>query len=473
VTRTLTRVEEVNRHGVDNDSDNPVVGVYRWVDKIQRYQIFRYPNRFLIEFQIPEPGAFRRWLSSQAHGGHPAPEFTLDGTSGSAAITPTAITRDNYTGLAALFRVAGLDPPPPAALTVAAGIKLPSTVNPADDKQPIDFEVVETLAIANGYHADTWRATVQSWHNHLFANAGASVRIAVGAGPQRSVATAAAGGSIDAQIPDGRVGPISVGKIPVSIMSDAVYGYAVNVEVDCQLLPATLQRWQLSVFERLQAAHQSALDAQREAEQARAIGAGIVVEGDSPARNSEIVREELKRLAIEMLIGADFRGRPATTRPANAPREVDLAEAARRTAEVQFFEQAFEWEKLSYVLYGYYWAGAADWPELARLTGNDEEYARFLRSGSARVVLPVRPGLERDAQLYLWYGLLWGGGPAPAPGDPEYISVAQEIMAQTEAPDDGIPGDSWEHRLPTSLVWLENDVPLPGNPNPQLAAPAP
>jgi hypothetical protein len=61
--RTLTRVEETNAHGLRNGSaDNPVVGIYRWVDKVQRVQVFRYPHRFLMEFQIPEIGG-----SSPAH----------------------------------------------------------------------------------------------------------------------------------------------------------------------------------------------------------------------------------------------------------------------------------------------------------------------------------------------------------------------------------------------------------------------
>jgi hypothetical protein len=63
VTRTLTRVHEQDEHTLDNKGGaGHVVGIYRWVDKIQRVQVFRYPNRLLFEFEIPEPGSFVRWL---------------------------------------------------------------------------------------------------------------------------------------------------------------------------------------------------------------------------------------------------------------------------------------------------------------------------------------------------------------------------------------------------------------------------
>ena len=65
-TRTLARITETNKHSLTNaDKQKPVVGIYRWVEKVQRLQIFRYRNRLLLEFEIPEPGAWWRWLQEQ------------------------------------------------------------------------------------------------------------------------------------------------------------------------------------------------------------------------------------------------------------------------------------------------------------------------------------------------------------------------------------------------------------------------
>ena len=41
------------------------------------------------------------------------------------------------------------------------------------------------------------------------------------------------------------------------------------------------------------------------------------------------------------------------------------------------------------------------------------------------------------------------------PGSQLYVSVAEEIKAQQVAPADGVPGESWEVRLPTSLTILD------------------
>ena len=65
-TRSLSRTTETNKHAINNQGkQNHVVGVYRWVNKIERFQIFKYPNRLLCEFQIPEPSSFVRWLEKR------------------------------------------------------------------------------------------------------------------------------------------------------------------------------------------------------------------------------------------------------------------------------------------------------------------------------------------------------------------------------------------------------------------------
>ena len=104
------------------------------------------------------------------------------------------------------------------------------------------------------------------------------------------------------------------------------------------------------------------------------------------------------------------------------------------------------------------------WSELADLESTDADFDRFRRAGSARVVVQARPTFEEQVNLYTEIGVLWGGGPVPSPLDEHYISVAEEIRAQQQAPRDGDRGESWEVRLPTTLIWLENDAGLPVKP---------
>ena len=116
---------------------------------------------------------------------------------------------------------------------------------------------------------------------------------------------------------------------------------------------------------------------------------------------------------------------------------------------------------LTFVLYPYFWAKQERWDKLEGVTDPDSDMARFLRSGSARAVVSARPGFEDAVDHFLLSGVPWGGDHAPTPDDPLYLSVAQEIRNLTGAPDEAEPGESWEVRLPTTLVWLDPDPALP------------
>jgi hypothetical protein len=83
-------------------------------------------------------------------------------------------------------------------------------------------------------------------------------------------------------------------------------------------------------------------------------------------------------------------------------------------------------------------------------------------------VLAARPGFEDQVNFYVQFGILWGGGPVPAPGDPNYLSIADEIKAMQQRPLDVTVIDTWQVRLPTTLIWLENPDGLPANSNPTI-----
>jgi hypothetical protein len=263
------------------------------------------------------------------------------------------------------------------------------------------------------------------------------------------------------------------GAVPVSARVATAKECRLHVRLQCVRLPDGLATWQQQTYEAISAAYWE-LKRQRANEQAaQALGKGVEIKGDSPPRNKEVILDELKRGVVEMLTGANLQGRDAMQLvPDDQPPQVDLDNAISVAEEIQFLEQAFEWENLTYALYPYFWARSKRWPDMADVHLADEEFARFLRSGSARVVVPARPHFEHQVRMYVDFGVLWGGGPAPAVDDPDYLSVAEEIMAQQNPPDDGERRRSWEVRLPTTLVWLDSNSSLPKtNPQPTLQDP--
>ena len=61
---------------------------------------------------------------------------------------------------------------------------------------------------------------------------------------------------------------------------------------------------------------------------------------------------------------------------------------------IKYINQAIEWENILYFTYPYFWDVPINWDLKKWLQHPDPLHKEFLRSGSARVVLTIRPGFE-------------------------------------------------------------------------------
>jgi hypothetical protein len=510
VVRTLTRVVDRNFHQLNNDTVDPIVGMYRWVDKVVRLQRFVFPHRYLLEFQVPEPAAYVRWLetrNSERGFSNPAPvPFTLDGnpaTDANPTLLPTDVSEDPaspgyYLTLASRWHATGVTAPPPPTSVASGWLTVPSA-DPSADKTSHDIWVTplegsagaggaaggvdgEAIEIPDGYLADAaWSGWITSWDQDdgirpgynpggdtfsdfpptVFVTVGDSQNNPADVGTQRNLATNAR--SAISMPVGGQLSGRRTGTLPITVLAQN-YGFiGVQVRVSCtRQANGALLSWQLDTHNRLRAAYFEMLRAHEDERNARAVQAGVVIEGRSPLENARMVREELKRNVIELLLGQRFTGVNAVARDATGRPALDIAASVAAAPLIQFLEQVFEWENLTYVLYPYFWADASQWDDLEGIASPDPDFARFLRSGSARVVVSARPGYACAVEYFLCTGIPWNGDAAPGPDDAEYISVADEIQAQTQAPPDGTAaGSSWEVRLPTTLVCLDPDPTLP------------
>jgi hypothetical protein len=474
---TLTRATDKEIHKFDNtQGDQPTVGIYRWVDQIQNVELDRYPHRLLMEFEIPEPGAWTRWAHlddvARATINQPPAPLTIDGnpiTAANPLLKATDINAGTYSALAARYLAAGISPPP-GDRTVAVNIGYPASADTAEAQVPWRYQSDTTLSVPNGYYAVTWVASFQYSNMALKGFDQGLLDIAVGGGdvkesnpvppPEPDHITGQFG--LPPPAPRCPVGPISIGEIPIAIQARNVNGFQINVEVLCTPLDQTIAQWQSDTYALIVGNYNALLQAYNDERAGLTVQQTNLADANLPAQNAETIKQELKRQVIEMLIGQRFRGRNAITLdPNDQEPTTDLVKAANFAPEIQFLEQAFEWETLSYICYPYYWADSQRWWVLARIEGNDPDFADFLRAGSARVVLAARPGFEDQVNLYTLYGLLWGGGPMPAPNDEAYLSIAGEIKAQQQRPLDVTVIDTWQVRLPTTLIWLENPDGLP------------
>lgn len=527
VRRELLRNEVAHEYALTNSGTAHSHGIYRWVDRIDRYQVFRYPSRLLLEFQIPEPAEYYRFRTNKSRtesaGQERPPEWN---------VVASSITSENFFALGTHFRASNLPAPPNAKMSVVRSL----TVELGAESLPVDGEkqvynlpsTVKELEIPipEGYLAVTARYSGEGVPiSGKFKDAGGKhtcvALISVGAltrmyfaagylvdsvtGETRYVASHAQvpdlGAAMDTQYNGHdleygraflRIGandsfdpapetidlttmpgsattvPGATGLLKVAVNITGCSACSVTFHVVCMPTAETYINWQLSVYDALFSAW---AQWKREYENGLArqtmVGSAAADAGSSQ-RNEQVMREELKRSTIAWLLGEPhFSGRDGLDpRPSSAGVETDFADIGMGRAitdaiTIQFLEQAFEWSNLSYVFYPYFWAGRDGWNELTALSANDPEFERFLRAGSARVILPARPGFDEAVRNWLAHGVPFTDGHLPAPDDPLYVSIDREIRDLTAPVPGGVACDTWTSKVGTTLLYLDDNAALP------------
>jgi hypothetical protein len=511
-SRTVSGQVTADDHKLENTGTDVTVGLYQWLNEIHRVQLMSYPNRFVLEFEIPEPGAWLRWalenqpapdLDSPDPGPFSLPDSALLPGQTALPLTPDQLDGDNYMWCAAHWQVAGLTPPPPQTLTMSVALSGPPDTPGANLVQVVTDT---SLTVPTGYQADAWTATVAAIRDNADTSRGTAILMSVGGQAPQSTGGAPAGQQVWVinQTLSGQLGPpasepaggwgaisgftdptvngISSGAIPISVYATSVFGFTAVVNVVCDLMTEAYLTWQDNTFDQISAGYQAMLAAyQKELDAANSQPGSAGTLAGPPELNLERAAAELRRQVIEQLIqplrAGNFEGEDdVTTNPNSAPPNAPMAivpESMTDADTVQFFEQAFEWENMIYICYPYYWARSSQWVADATSASADPVFDQFLNAGSARVVVPARPGFENLVAYYIQTGQIWGGSQPPAPNDPNYLSVAAEIQALEQGATDGTPyGSSWEISLPTTLLWAGTDPStLPVNQNATIPAP--
>lgn len=257
-------------------------------------------------------------------------------------------------------------------------------------------------------------------------------------------------------------------KLNVLVTAYETNTYAFQVVVVARRTAGLLDAWRLRTFGKLLAAYE---DRRREWEQkveqlkadaqAKAEREERLPFGAPPAMNQRTIATELKKHCLSVLTQQWYDAFDATRD--GTPPVFDFEDAAAEGTYIRFFEQSFEWDQAQWVFYPYFWARKSTWIERFVKQDADPGYLEFLRAGSARVVVPVRPGFERAITHFLETGKLWAGeGAPPQINNPLYVSIIDEIRERTDAPQGEIPvGEPWETRVPTTLILVRPHSDLP------------
>lgn len=464
-TTTKTRVTETNLHRFDNGAGTAnIAGVYRWLEKVDLAQVYNYGERLLLEFVVPEPAAQLVAMTQAAQTKDaldPPAEWTLD---------LGELTEDNYVEQAAHWDVLGLQSPPPPEVFVATTFVDPPARPYDHDKNSIEETLPERgygayakeVVVPDGYAASVAQVTV-TWGlipGEIGWTDTQAVQLALGENKLNFSDT----GDGMSTFP---LSPVIAGPIPIGISSDQRGGLTMAVRIRCDRTDEAYEAWRLTTYEAIRGgylAELNAYDTELRLQEARQ----AYVSATAPDANRLIEMQELKRGCQTILTGQDFDLYGAVTFQADDLPRIDRADASAQAESVQFFENCFEWENLTYLFYPYQWAGRARWSELLSRSSTDPLHQSFLQAGAARVVVPVRSGYEHAVGDYLATSIVptleprsWRDGTNPYPPIEELIADA------LDRPGKEVPvGEPWELVTPTSLVYLQLGSEL--NPEPAM-----
>jgi hypothetical protein len=465
-SKIIKEFEENNKHGFDNRlGDKHVTGIYRWIDIIYKNRLVNYGKRLMVEFMLPEPSEFyKRMLKYVPADGDaentdvPQPPKKLE---------EFQITKSDDITLANINVAASYYGVPVAALPTSqiTLTKDLSPLAPVDHNRNINTQSLIGITIPPEYEADTivgsytyeYRAGSATSSQQAFCDFTFGGKI-VSSGRHYSGSRKNETVNINLDFV-----PNLAGTVPVSVAYSGCFGFYGAASIQCILKASVIKDWQSDAYNKMLAAYNKMLDEYNrkldeieQANQANETAAGE--KHVNPAMNRIVEQRELKRMCIEMLMKPFCKIQGMNNiKDINAcalydiPQVNQTAAFAEYTRVVKFFEQAIDWQIMSYLFYPYYWADKCDWAELMQSENEDMVFQAFLQSGMARVVVPIRQQFTEAFAYYLKTGDIWLGNDLVAGADNDlYLSIAEEMQTI-----EGTVEEEWETRVPTTLAIIQ------------------
>lgn len=456
-TRTfssLNESEETVSSIFDNmGSDNNVMGIYRWLNKVYAARVVNYGNRLVIEFSINNPAAsFIRseeklrdisWERPVPPEELPAP-YTLKNY--------TDVNPRNYAALLARYGVADMEAPPPpvrsASLTLLNegqnAVLIPSGY--------LAKKAFVTAVFPDGY-AGTVRGLVGKGAFGFSAGKDSLTRPVVVLGQPDENGKEYPSVEIDLNDEDATVPVVVLGNPTPASPPANPDNAAVVVEVNCKLSPETLDVWKIKTYDAILRGYRE----QSAAYFHRATLAAVPGEKPNrPVQFRQIERNALKNDCVNAL----FDRYTQQVGSASSP-PVERNDQARF---IRFFDQVFDWREMTWLYTGYSpaqpqgnsvaFSNAAD-------SDPESRFAEFLQAGQAQVFVPVRPGYFLIVLYFLRSGMLWQPGQSFCPVNPDDVSLASELKILESAGDnERWESEPWEIRVPTTMVVLDESTDL-------------
>lgn len=444
--KMIEEFEETNIHEFDNrKGDKHVVGVYRWVDKIMKNQIYNYGKRMMFEFMIPEPAKLHTLgmkISKNMENQLVKPVDPRESV---------VHTMKDYTSLndetilkywLSKYNVALENELKPEF--IYTGKSFSFRADEVVDNNHERYGESADLEIEEGYETVSAIAQwAESWDD-----------------PNRDTIKLIIGDKLLAKNYSTDVSGYQT-TVPISYSAHGHLSGNMAVKIKLKLTDQEKNKQKQTIFNKIIAAYEK-VKLKYEQDLATIKSQGVAILGSNPGFYRQIENTILKRNCLSYMINQNpsaaltfgknkyYKTNTAEESFLNSEIKVDSS-LDQYSAFVKFMEQAFEWDIMSYFLYPYYWGNRDRWSELYQFDDNDATFRAFMQAGMARVIVTVRPGFEEAVKHYLTTGQIWNGGEVPVINDDLFLSIVDE-MRKTEGEK---YGKAWATRLPTALTILQ------------------
>lgn len=466
IEKIIEEFEENNKHGFDNTSgDKHVVGVYRWVDKVFKNQIYNYGKRLMFEFMIPEPAKLHVLGMT---------ENTVTATSKKLEVPDDPRTFVDPTGAVVKFNMKdytlidearvkywgskfNVELKPMKELVAYTGKSI-SGEHAGSISSVEFFSMKDEIKVPEGYKAVSATVSMNALDDNDQRN-GKGVLISVG-------------DTVFSNLTKYSLVNTSVSKsianfldtVPVSATFANYFSGSASIAVRCELTNEAKVKWQQETFKAIIDAYEDA-KAEYEQQLTEENDKGSVIKESNPGFYRQIENLILRKNCISYIIDQNVNA--VRTYGKDMSKSLNLgtvrsfgnheisvdARLDDYAAFVKFMEQAFEWDIMSYNFYPYYWGSRESWPALYQYENNDPLFRSFMQAGMARVIVTVRPGFEDAVRYYMQTGQIWNGGEVPVIEDKLFMSIVDELSK----PEGQKEGKAWATRLPTALTILQAD----------------
>ena len=446
-TNSITGSENTTARVVSNPSSTESMRIdYYSMMRKWRVRLLQYGLRLTYDIAIPEPGAtLRKQLVALADLEQRISEsFVFN-------LKQSDITVDTYLDLAAQYGVR-VSPPPTQAIFATVGGVLEGLVKNQTNWMFFEFPFV----VPDGYKITQVSIDAMTNNTTLASGDGVGIRSLQVLGLQNPVLSDP---PVDNPYirrdlsgdPGFLVGKTGSQKITVYVNN--LWKAAVTFPMKFEPTMESMSTWRSDAWEAIRNGARDAYYASQQSlvQQRDALLEQIGGVDTLTLRREE--RDEIMKGVLRWLLGPGFDFMPVgldaalsgsntaftedrLTWPNGAELDFDGWKAMFIYQEtVKFIHQAIEWENLLCFPYPYFWDSAGSWETVRMMRHQDLTRQQFLRAGSARVVLTIRPGYEEAFSAFVDtrdFGSV-------LPSDHPYFSIGEELRAFSNTNFPGLP----------------------------------